>query len=95
MMSTRIVPAVIAHAVFLGVAATVLCCGSSNEEHGVTNMQPESSPTNIVPIREGPNAGQPNQRSASACLAKGTSCVSGDDCCSLWCADGHCAARQP
>jgi hypothetical protein len=95
MKSTRLVPAVIAHALFLGVAAALLCCGSSNEEHGVTNMQPESSSTNIVPLREGPNAGQPNQRSENSCLARGTSCISSDDCCSLWCVNGHCAVRQP
>jgi hypothetical protein len=96
MKSTRLVPAVIAHALFFGVAVTTLCCGSSNEEHGVTNMQPESSPTNIVPIREGPGAGDGTQeRSGGRCLERGTSCLSSDDCCSLWCVNGHCAIRQP
>ena len=95
MKSTRPVPAVIAYAVFLGVAAALLCCGSSNEEHGVTSMQPESTTTNIVPIREGPNADGAHERTGGRCFAKGTSCVSSDDCCSLWCVNGHCAARQP
>lgn len=29
------------------------------------------------------------------CSSRGAGCVSDSDCCSLWCASGSCATRQP
>jgi hypothetical protein len=60
------------------VAAALLCCGGSNQTRGETNMQVPGSPG--VPPK-----GQ--------CLERGTECLTDNDCCSGWCANGVCARK--
>jgi hypothetical protein len=39
--------------------------------------------------------GVTNLQPPDRCLSRGTGCTVDNDCCSLWCPNGHCATRQP
>jgi hypothetical protein len=50
----------------------------------MTNTQPQY-----------PNKQHYNSNKPSACLERGSACVSSNDCCTEWCANGVCAQKSP
>lgn len=44
---------------------------------------------------KGPSPGATSPQAPNQCLAHGASCVADNDCCTLWCANGVCARKQP
>jgi hypothetical protein len=77
MNSPRFVAALAAHVL---VGAALVCCGSSHQTSGVTNVQAP---------------GEPGVAPSGQCLSRGTTCLTDNDCCSEWCANGHCATKSP
>jgi hypothetical protein len=61
-------------------AAAIVCCGGSHQSSGVTDVQAPGTP-GVAPDGQ--------------CLSRGTRCLADNDCCSEWCANGHCATKQP
>jgi hypothetical protein len=80
----------------LGLVALLAACGSSNPQPsnpqptntgGATNMQAPEPPENYTITGKRPSSGQ--------CFQRGDKCAVNNDCCSLWCANGYCARREP
>lgn len=95
-MNRRGISAVIGHGAC--VFAFLCCACGSSQNPGVTNTQApyNGQPYNTqAPYNAQPQPQYPNSNKPSACLERGSACVSSNDCCTEWCVNGFCALKQP